>query len=64
MNLKNENPDIVNFLANLSNDEVFKKETPVCLCELRFSNGFWINCKTIEIVYCNHFLKCILNDVS
>ena len=23
MNLKNENPDIVNFLANLSNDEVF-----------------------------------------
>ena len=23
MNLKNENPDILNFLANLSNDEVF-----------------------------------------
>jgi len=43
MNLKNENPDIVNFLANLSNDEVFTTSKFAIRMLDELPNQIWSN---------------------
>ena len=43
MNSKNENPDIVNFLANLSNDEVFTPSKFAIRMLDELPNHIWSN---------------------